>query len=409
MVARLAVILALPAVLFASVPAAAVTLRAQPSLTLEESWDSNVLNDPDGTSPDWVSRASPRLDIVIETFGASLVLSGGVGAEKYINHDELDRNTASRDVSLRAREPVQITPRFNISPSARYVRTTDDERRAALAAGLEPGVPPPDITVTGRVDITEVSGSLSANYLMTPTLTVSASGGAINRTHSFDKPTLADNTDLVDSSTYTAGASFTSQLNPAISAGMFAEASFIDYADRANLSEIYTGGVSGSVALTPNHVLEGRLGVSYLKEAQGPSVSGGSHVAPSGRLTLRYDWREWRTRFTLAYEYSGGGSFGQTTERGFFTIDASDRFAEDWRLDMSGSIETNQSVGSANTEDLLTSNGRAGLRYAAAAWADVSLSGQIIYQRSLGSLGNDLFREIVTLSLTLHTIYPIFQ
>ena len=161
--------------------AEAANLRAIPSLTLDERWDSNVFNTTFNEHSDFVSRASPRLTLSLDAFETTVNLSGGFDAEKYADHKELDRSTATTNIDLTTLQPLRFTPRFSMRPSFRYIVSRDAVRRNELTLSPEPGIPPSESVVTARTEVRETSGSLQMTYLLTPNVDLGFCGCALRR------------------------------------------------------------------------------------------------------------------------------------------------------------------------------------------------------------------------------------
>src|SRR3990170_1346443 len=148
-------------------PAMSANLIVTPQILLEERWDSNIQNTSKDEISDFVSRASPRLMLTLETYQIKLNLTGGVDFERYAKHSEFNEK-ASMYFDLNTSGPLQLSPRFSVLPSVRFVETNDPVRRNVLTQAPIPGLPPSETIVTARTKSREYSGSLQLTYLLTP-------------------------------------------------------------------------------------------------------------------------------------------------------------------------------------------------------------------------------------------------
>ncbi|MBI5118528.1 DUF481 domain-containing protein [Candidatus Poribacteria bacterium] len=376
-------------------------MNAIPSLSLEERYDSNVFNTAADEKSDYVFRAIPKLTLSIAAFSASVNLSGGFELERYAKHHELDSGTATKNYELAAAEPLRITPRFSIHPSARFVETRDAVRRNALTQSPEPGLPPSETVVTTRTGVRDISGSLQLVYLLLPAVDLEIGGGGAKREFTEGAP------GLIGSRTVTGNASVIYRITPRFSTGFFVDTSYNSFDGMPN-SRTYSGGLSGSYVLTEHYTVDAHAGAALSRESTGIGDQKTDTWSPIGRLSLTYAWKDFQAKLLGSYELAGRGSFGRTTKRGNAVLTLTDRFAERWWWDLSGYYQTNRSTDEQVTEDLATAEGTGGIRYAVAEWVSVRLSGSIFRQWSHGPVGTNLERDSVLLGLTLSNIYPVF-
>ncbi len=386
---------------FAIPPAEAASLRAIPSLTLEERWDSNVFNTTSNEKSDFVTRASPRLTLSIDAFQTTINIGGGFDAEKYAEHDILDRFGATTNIDLTTLQPLRFTPQFSVRPSFRYIVTRDAVRRNELTLSPEPGIPPSESVVTARTEVTETAGSLQMTYLITPNVDLGIGGGVVRREFTETVP------GLFDSSSVSWNASLAYRINPRTTTGIYFDTSNNSFEHRPN-SQVFSGGLSATYLLTDKFTLDARAGASLDRESIGVGSQTDDTWSPSGRLSIAYAAQDFRAILLGSYELAGGGSLGRTTKRSNVVLTLTDRFTPKWTWNLSGSWQTNRSTDDIVTEDLMTAGGMAGIAYQIVEWASIHLSGNVFQQWDNGLTGGDLNRYSVMLGVTLSNVFPIF-
>lgn len=388
---------------FFAQPAKAVHINAAPSISLEGRWDSNIFSSSSDEESDFILRARPGVTLFLEAFRTTAKLSGGFEVERYADHDELDDETATTDIGLSVSEPFRLSPRFSFLPSAGYIETRDSSRRNQLLPEPTPGVPATETIVTERTKTKNYRASLRLLYLLTPLVDVSLGGGWSRR----DFVGTALDVDGEDSTTVSGDFSFSYRLTPLISTGVFFNTSRNTF-ERSPSSRTYAGGLTGTYKLTQYYSLEVRAGASYFKEEAGVSAPENTEWSPYGGLALKYTWQYFQASINGSYEHAGGSSFGGTTRRGTVYLRMTNQFAERWWWDLSGSYQINRSVDEQESEDINTTEGAAGIRYAMSEWASFRLKGEILRQRSDGLSGSDIDRESVFLIMDLSTVYRLF-
>ncbi|MBI5575808.1 MAG: hypothetical protein HY896_05535 [Deltaproteobacteria bacterium] len=408
----------------------AVNLKATPSITIGESWDSNVLNTSSNEQSDFVFRANPKLTLSLETMDTTLNLSGGFELERYSDFTLLDKTAATKDLGLNTTKPIKFTPRFSLRPTARYIEARDSVRRNVLELiptvitpgssgyGIESTSSEParsegpadtgitvlsvsESTVTFITEVREISGSAQFGYELTPNVNVEIGGGARRRDFT-DNPT-----GLIDSRVVSGNMAVNYKLTDRFSSGVYGDTSYNSFSGRPN-SRIYSGGFSGTYRLTESNTLDARAGATLSRESTGIGDEKNETWSPSGLLSLTYSRKDFRALVSGKYELAGGGTFGRTTRRANAVLSLADQFASGWWLDLSGFCQTNRSTDAAVEVDLVSANGTAGIRYMPAKWATLSLYGNFFRQWSHGISGDDLKRESVLLAVTLGETYNLF-
>ncbi len=379
----------------------AVNLKATPSILFDEAWDSNVFNAPSNEKSDFIFRAKPKLMLSLEVFNTNLDLTGGFELEKYSKYTELDKNTATKNYGLTVNEPIQITPRFSLRPSIRYIETQDAVRRNKLTETPVPGLPPSETTVTTRTGVREYAASMQLAYLLTPLVDLEIGGGGTKR--EFTEKV----TGLIDSRSVKGNASAKYRVTGRLSTGVYFDTSYNSFTGRPN-SRTYTGGLLGTYRLTENNTLDARAGATLDRESTGVGDGKRDIWSPNGRLSFTYVRGEFSASVLGSYELAGAGSFGRTTKRTNAVVSLTDQFARGWWWLLSGYGQTNRSTDIAATEDLVSAGGTGGIRYMPVRWATLSLMGNTIRQWSHGLDGENLGRESVLLGVTLSDTYILF-
>lgn len=386
-----------------ALPAQAASIKAVPSISLEERWDSNIFNTSTNEESDFVFLAKPGLTLFVEVFQSTAKISGGFEVERYADHDELDDETATSDLGLEVTEPFRISPRLSLLPSAGYIETRDSTRRNRSTPAPSPELPSTETVVTERSKSRDYRASLRMTYLVTPRVDFSLGGGWSQRDFAGDETV----SDVEDSQTVSGDANVAYRITPRFSSGVYVNAGRHRYQTSPD-ARSYSGGVTGSYLLTRHYSADARAGVSYLKEDADGAGQENTEWSPSGSLSLKYTWQYFQADLSGSYELSGGGSFGQTTKRGTVTMTLTNQFAERLWWDLSGSYQRNRSTDDAGLVNINTAEASAGIRYTAAQWASFRLSGNILRQRSDGQEGDDIDRESVFLGVELRTLYKLF-
>lgn len=380
-------------------PAMSANLFATPQISLEERWDSNIQNTPTNELSDFVTKATPRLTLGLDTYQTLLNLTGGIDFESYAKHSEFNKRAAIF-YDLNTARPLRFTPRFSVLPSVRFAETNDPVRRIVLTQSPIAGLPPSESVLTERTKSREYSGSLQLTYLMTPNVDLGLGGGGSKRTFQ------DNNAGGIDSDSVSGNASIAYRITPRFASGIYFSAASNTFENNTD-SEAYNIGVIANYLVSEHYTIDAKAGANFLKEKT--AAGDNTTTSPSGQVALKYNWKDFNASLIGSYELAGGGSFGVTTHRGTIQLILANQFVQGWWWDLSGIYQTNRSLDSPRTEDISTFYGNAGLRYQAAEWASLRLSGSTVRQTAKNSIeGADVDRNSVMLGLDLSNIYKLF-
>lgn len=382
--------------------AAAARIDVTPSISLDQTYDSNVFNTNGNEKEDFILRATPALTFSVKMPETTLNLRSSLTLDRYYKYTELNSTNSAISLAIDA-TPIKLTPRFSMVPSAHFVQSQNSYRRNQLVPSGDPLIPPSIGSETANRKSRDFGGALRVGYLVTPKTDFSVSGG-------FTKRQFLDNVAAggdVDSRVVNGDSTLTYKFTPLFSSGFFFSTASNTF-ENGRDSRTYAGGLTGTYLFSPAMTMTARAGASRAKETGAAGLSDRTTTSPSGSLSLTYAQREFRASLTGSIGQSGGGSFGLTTQRQSVGISLADRFAKDWTADLSGNFQENRSLDAAASEDLTSASGTAGIGYQPATWATLRLSGTAFRQWSNGSIGTDLTRYSAFLGLTLSHIYNIY-
>lgn len=386
--------------LLVSVPGEAANIKVEPSISLEETWDSNIFSTSTDETSDFIFRARPALTLFIEMYQTTAKITAGFEFERYADNNQLDEEAATNNFNLAFAEPLRITPTFSLKPIASFVETRDSVRRIELTQDPTQELPPSETVVTTRSKQRIYRAGLQITYLVTPNVDFSLGGSGTKR--EFVEP--VPETDEEDSESFSGDVSVSYRITQRFSSGLFFNTSQNSFDVNPN-SRSYSGGVNMNYLLSPYHTLSWRVGTSYYEADADATGQKTEEWSPYGRLSLAYTWQYFQATLGGSYQVSGVGSFGQATKRGSVNLNLTNQFAERWWWDLSGSYQNNRSFEDQETVDISTMYASAGLRYTATEWASFSLKGNIVRQSSDGIEGNDVDRESVFLGIVLSKLY----
>jgi hypothetical protein len=381
--------------------ASAANLDITPSISFDQTYDSNVFNTERDEKGDFILRVTPALTFSLRMPETTLNLRTSLTSDTYYKYTELNSTNSAIALAVDA-TPIQMTPRFSMVPSAHYVEARDSYRRNQLMPSGDPLIQPSIASESASQKSRDYGAALRMSYLVTPKTEFSVGGG-------FSKRQFLDNVAGGDtgSRVITGDTTLTYRFTPLFSSGFFFNTAANTF-DNGRDSRTFSGGLTGLYQYSPAVSMSARAGASRAQETGSPGIPDRTTWSPAGSLSLIYAERDFRAALTGSIDQAGGGSFGLTTRMQSVGVSFADRFAPEWTADLSGNYQENRSLDPGVTEDLTSASGTAGIGYQPATWATLHLSGTAFRQWSNGAVGTDLTRYSAFLGITLGYTYNIY-
>jgi hypothetical protein len=381
--------------------AAAAHLDITPSISLDQTYDSNVFNTNGNEKGDFLLRATPALTFSVRMPETTLNMRTSLTSDTYYKYTELNSTNSAISLAIDA-TPIQITPRFSMVPSAHYVEAQNSYRRNQLVPSGDPLNQPSIASETATQKSRDYGAALQMSYLVTPKTAFSLGGG-------FSKRQFLDNVSGgdVDSRVVSGDTTLTYKFTPLLSSGLYFSTAYNTF-DNGRDSRTLSGGLTGSYQFSPAVSVSARAGASRAQESGSAGIPDRTTWSPAGSLSLTYAGAEFQTTLFGSIDQSGGGSFGLTTRRQTVGLSFTDQFARRWSANLSGSYEQNRSLDAAVSENLTSATGSAGVGYQPLEWATLHLSGTALRQWSDGTVGADLTRYSAFLGITLGYTFNIY-
>jgi len=173
-------------------------------------------------------------------------------------------------------------------------------------------------------------------------------------------------------------------------------------------SDSLSGGIRFEYQFSPAFSVNGVLGMSYIRQKEGPGVPEDETSAPSGLFNASYTSETFTASVFGSAVYSGGSGFGEATRQWTAGFALNDQFAREWSWRLSGTYQVSQSVFETDAVDINTIYGSAGLRYSPWEWGSLDLIGYVDRQTSDSQFGSDLTNYVATLGITIGKPYRVF-
>jgi len=371
-----------------------------PSFTLDQTYDSNVFNTDGNEKGDFVLRATPGVTFSIRMPETTLNFRASLTSDTYYKYTTLNSASSAVVLALDSQPPIAVTSRLSIAPTGHFVQAKNSFRRTQLLTAGDPLASQSISTETGVNKSRDYGGGLRIGYLVTPNVEMSIGGNFTKRDF------LGNTTGEVDSRVISGDTSVSYRFTPRFSSGIFAVTSHNTF-ETDNNSRTYAGGLTASYLFSPNGSVEARAGASRAQETS-PGFEDRISWSPYGLLSLKYSSEKLRAGLSGSINQSGGGSLGFTTQTESVSLSLSNQFSAHWWGDLSGSFQKNKSLDPANSENLESATGTAGIRYQPWEWATLHLSGTALQQWSHGTVGTDLKRYSALLGFTLGYTYNLY-
>lgn len=396
-------ILALSAIciLVPSSRASAAKIDVTPSISLDQTYDSNVFHTNGNEKEDFILRVTPAVAFSLKMPETTLNLRTSLTSDTYYKYTERNSTSSAVTLALDAMPPLRITPRLSIAPSGHYVQARDSYLRNQLVPAEDTLQPASIATENLTRKTRDFGAAMRAIYLLTEKSEFSLGGG-------FKKRQFLDNVaGGIDSRVVTGDATLTYKFTLLLSSGFYFNTAYNTF-ENGRDSRTFSGGLTGTYLFSPALSMNARAGASRAQESDPTGLPDRTTWSPDGSLSLTYTGRDIHAAFTGSIGQSGGGSFGMTTRRQSVGLSFSDQFAQGWSADLSGKYQLNRSLDPAVSQDLASATGSAGVRYQPLEWATLHLSGTALRQWSNGSVGTDLQRYSGFLGVTLGKSFNIY-
>jgi len=380
--------------------AAAAKFDITPSISLDQTYDSNVFNTDGNEKGDFILRTTPALTFSLRMPETTLNLRSSLSTETYYKYSELNSTNSAITLAIDA-TPIRMTPRFSMVPSAHFVQAQNSYLRTQLVPTADPLVPPSIASETATQKSRDYGAALRASYLLTEKTEFSL-GGRFSKLQFLDNTAGNDGSRVINGDT-----SLSYRFTELFSSGVFFSTSYNTFENGTD-SRVFAGGLTGTYRYSPVFTVNARAGASHGKETSTSGVPENTDTSPYGALSLIYAGRDFRGSLSGTIEQAGGGNLGETTRRETVSLSISTQFALRWWADLAGTYQVNRSLESNVSGDITSASGTAGVRYKALEWMDVHLSGSGFRQSGNGTLGSDLTRYSAFLGVTVGSTYNIY-
>ena len=385
--------------------AVAVNMEVNPSVRLQEEWQSNVFAASADEISSFGTRLTPGLAFKFTSVdNVMLQVSGNY--EKIWYHDAEARNADSNTWFFRINSTGgwKLTPVLSILPSVYFVNTSNSYRRTELVPSGDPVVPSVTIANYGNTKSQEFGGGGGFAYLASPNLTIGISANYSEQRFPGDN---VAGSGLTNSAQTGGSASVSYLFSPRTSLGITAGGEHQTYENNPD-SDTLSGGFLFGHQFSPAYRFDGTLGVSNIRQKDAPGIPGEQKTSPSGIFNVTYASETFTANVFGSYVYSGGSGFGEATRQWTTGLLVSDKITREWSWNFSGAYQVSKSVFTSDAVNLTTSYGTAGLRYQGWEWVSLDLTGNLNHQTSDGQLGNTVDNYSAIFGFTAGKSYKIF-
>jgi uncharacterized protein (PEP-CTERM system associated) len=257
---KTAVALTAIGLLCAATPAVAAKLDVTPSISLDQTYDSNVFNTERDEKGDFILRATPALTFSLKMPETTLNLRSSITSDTYYKYTNLNSNSSAFSLGLDA-TPIQLSPRFSVAPSGHFVQARDSYRRSQLVPSGDPLTPVSIASESATHKSRDYGGALRLSYAVTPAVDFSLGGG-------FTKRQFLDNVaEDIDSRVVTGDTTLTYRFTPLFYSGFFFSTASNTF-ENGRDSRTISGGLTGTYQFSPPTTITARAGASRAKERQ---------------------------------------------------------------------------------------------------------------------------------------------
>lgn len=381
--------------------AEAADYRLTPSIRLGQGWDSNIFGTYSDDVSDFFTSVTPVFILAAATPNLAMQLSAGVEGRWYYNYPEVSSAGYSKYVRLSSIEGGwRPTARFSVSPGVYYLETQDQVARAFFVP-VGPTLPTPGVATYGLQMTREFGASIGLGYKVSSS--VAADVTMYGAAHQIpDQPGRVS-----DSRTIGAGASVRYTFSQASSAGVYGNGSSENFKNTSDSdARILEVGLLGSHRFSPFFVIDGRLGMSFVRQsASSPGATDQNVNDPSGSITLVYSDNTFRASLHGDIGYTGLSGANQVTRQGTIGASLADNVTQQWSWNLGGNYQTqfNAYTGSG-TVISRTVNGTGSINYTPWEWGTFDLTGNATQEKDYLQ-GGTLNRYSVLLGFTLRKTY----
>jgi hypothetical protein len=386
--------------------AEAVRLDMNPSIRLQEEYNSNVYNASTDEVSSLGTRATPGLALTFTSSdNVTLGLSASFERVWYNNSDAKNAEGDTWYFRVDSSGGWMLTPTLSIVPSVYYLNSTDSYRRSQLVPTGDPVLPPVSITNYGNTKSEDFGGGLRFDYLVSPNVTVGVGGRyGEHRTTSNDNVTVNG---LEDSTQAGGDLSLSYLVSPRTTVGVLVAGNHQTFETNPD-ADVYSAGVIYGYRFTEFLRLDLTAGASHIRQKAGPDTPEESKTSPSGFFTLTYNKQSLQVKAFGSGVYSGLSGYGQPTREGTLGLTVADAITREWSWNLTGTYQISKGAFNTDSIDVTTKLGNAGLQYKPWEWGSLALNGIMERQTSSGQVGSEIDNYSTILSFTIGKPYNLY-
>ena len=403
-----AILVALFLLLFPAIRANAEPVRIGlvPSLRLQEELMSNALRTTNNEISSFATRINPSLGLIMTSAdNVSVQISGSY--EKVWHHDRDARKADYDTWNIRVNSTGEwaFTPNFTVRPSVYFINTEESGRRAAFVPVHDPILSPISAIMYSNVKRQSSGTALNFVYRISPVLDTNLRVNHSNEHFRQKSDTSAGGFSPTDSSQTDVRVGFSYAFSPLARAGLFAQASFVNFRDFPD-AQIYSMGATCSYQFTQFLQLFLDAGASHVVR-DSESGSSSNKTGPMGMIRLQYDDNTFKATLFGTTTYSGGSGYWGITQEHRVGALISQQFSTTVSGSLSGYYQLSKSA-QGSAVDIDTTNASATLAYRPWEIVSVYIRGIAENQKSHGVFGSTIENYTVVLGISLSTVHNIY-